>query len=177
MVRENMLKQIDEMPPTERVAIGLLKLEGFQKIRWVSLINWYSSYDFTAERDGVEYCVEVQRFTSPIKAGKLKRLKLLGKPVLFLLLTKEKYALIRLEEIENVLGQVISSFHNVFPLDGRITLPWAIRKKANVINRKAFCQVENSGKDKILITVLHRYGLNSRANLRIGDEGVSQHFP
>jgi bifunctional DNA-binding transcriptional regulator/antitoxin component of YhaV-PrlF toxin-antitoxin module len=41
--------------------------------------------------------------------------------------------------------------------DGRTTIPDAIRKAVNIYEQKAFCQVENYGKDKILLTILSRW--------------------
>lgn len=157
-----MQRQIEDMPPTERVAIGLLRKEGFSHIRWRSLIYWFSNYDFTAEKDGVEYLVEVQRFQSPIRKGKLKRLKLLKKPVLFLLVGKEKYIFINLETFEKILGEVDVSFLSVVQIDGRTTLPNAICKEADINGKRAFCQIEMYGKDKMLLTILSRWSPNLR---------------
>lgn len=41
--------------------------------------------------------------------------------------------------------------------DGRLTIPRSVRKIVGIDERKAFCQVENYGKDKILLTILNRW--------------------
>lgn len=46
--------------------------------------------------------------------------------------------------------------------DGRMTIPDEVRKAVNVYGQKAFLQVENYGKDKILITVLSRWSPTNR---------------
>lgn len=42
-------------------------------------------------------------------------------------------------------------------LDGRITIPDEVRKAINIYGHKAFCQIENYGENKILLTVLSRW--------------------
>lgn len=41
--------------------------------------------------------------------------------------------------------------------DGRMTIPDIVRKATNIYGQKAFCQIENYGKDKILLTILNRW--------------------
>jgi len=38
--------------------------------------------------------------------------------------------------------------------DGRMTIPDGVRKAVNIQGQKAFCQAENYGKDKILLTIM-----------------------
>jgi len=42
-------------------------------------------------------------------------------------------------------------------LAGRIVIPYTLRQALNLLNVKAYCQVENYGEDKILITILRRW--------------------
>jgi len=41
--------------------------------------------------------------------------------------------------------------------DGRTTIKETIRKAVDIVDKKAFCQIENYGKDKIVITILSRW--------------------
>jgi len=44
--------------------------------------------------------------------------------------------------------------------DGRMTIPDGVRKAVNIQGQKAFCQAENYGKDKILLTIMNRWTPN-----------------
>jgi len=46
--------------------------------------------------------------------------------------------------------------------DGRMTIPDVVRKAVNIQGQKAFCQAENYGKDKILLTIMNRWTPNPR---------------
>jgi len=41
--------------------------------------------------------------------------------------------------------------------DGRTTIKENLRKVLDIDGKKAFCQIENYGKDKIVITILNRW--------------------
>jgi hypothetical protein len=41
--------------------------------------------------------------------------------------------------------------------DGRLTVQEPIRKVVGIFGMKAYCQIENYGKNKILITILNRW--------------------
>lgn len=41
--------------------------------------------------------------------------------------------------------------------DGRTTIPVSVRKEIDLMGKKAWCQVENYGKDKVLLTILNRF--------------------
>jgi len=47
-------------------------------------------------------------------------------------------------------------------LDGRVTIPDEVRKAVNIYGQKGFCNIENYGKDKILLTVLSRWKPTNR---------------
>jgi bifunctional DNA-binding transcriptional regulator/antitoxin component of YhaV-PrlF toxin-antitoxin module len=40
---------------------------------------------------------------------------------------------------------------------GRTTIPKCVRKAIGLLDKKAWCQFENYGKDKIVITIMNRY--------------------
>lgn len=42
-------------------------------------------------------------------------------------------------------------------VNGRITIPDKVREAVDVKGKKAYCQIENYGKDKVLITILNRW--------------------
>jgi hypothetical protein len=41
--------------------------------------------------------------------------------------------------------------------DGRTTIPVSVRKVVDLMGKKAWCQVENYGKDKVLLTIMNRF--------------------
>lgn len=41
--------------------------------------------------------------------------------------------------------------------DGRMTIPGDVRKAVGIYGQKAFCQAENYGADKILLTIMNRW--------------------
>lgn len=46
--------------------------------------------------------------------------------------------------------------------DARMTIPEAVARGADIKHKKAFCQAENYGKDKILLTILSRWEPDKR---------------
>lgn len=46
--------------------------------------------------------------------------------------------------------------------DGRNTIPNAVQRAVNIKGKKAYCQVENYGENKILFTILSRWEPNKR---------------
>jgi bifunctional DNA-binding transcriptional regulator/antitoxin component of YhaV-PrlF toxin-antitoxin module len=46
--------------------------------------------------------------------------------------------------------------------DGRMTIPDKVRRITDLINKKAFCTVENYGRDKILIIIESRWTPSAR---------------
>lgn len=46
--------------------------------------------------------------------------------------------------------------------DGRMTIPDEVRKAVKIYGQKAFCQAENYGPDKILLTIMSRWTPNPR---------------
>jgi len=150
-----------DMPPTERVAVTLLKQEGFQKIHWISLLDWLSPYDFIAEKNGIEYCIEVKPLNCRITKKKLQRLKALCKPVIFLLIGTEEYVLISLEGL--LKNRSISPFF-IRPIseNGRLTVPEVVRRALDIHNRVAFCEIETYGTDKAVLRIMSRWSPNRR---------------
>jgi Holliday junction resolvase-like predicted endonuclease len=89
------------------IAVKILREEGFSQIE-VSKRN--KPYDLIAEKNSIKYCIEVKglrrkndknkyNWTFNINNGKFYRLKEINKPILFLLINLEGYALIRLEDL------------------------------------------------------------------------------
>jgi bifunctional DNA-binding transcriptional regulator/antitoxin component of YhaV-PrlF toxin-antitoxin module len=50
--------------------------------------------------------------------------------------------------------------------DGRTTIPNSVRVAVGIDKQKAFCQVENFGKDKFLVTVLTKWMPNPQRKER-----------
>ncbi len=46
--------------------------------------------------------------------------------------------------------------------DGRITIPAKIQHAVNIKGQKFYCQAENYGKDKILLTIMSRWAPDKR---------------
>lgn len=53
--------------------------------------------------------------------------------------------------------------------DGRSTVTGDIRKAVNIEGKKAYCKVQEFGKDKVLLTILHR--CDPFETLEIGPDG------
>lgn len=155
-----MRKTVENMPLSERLAPQILTQEGFREIHWESLMNWRCHYDFTATKNGHKYLIEVKPNLYSIDREKLQHLKRFNTPVLFLIVnpTMKEYALLPLEALEKEIGEIgISKEGAIIRLDGRTTIPDAIRKAVNIEGLKAICEVENYGENKILLTILTRF--------------------
>jgi len=138
------------MPKTEREALEILKEEGFKNIHWESLINWNSPYDFKATYNGVEYLIEVKpnKTLASRAISKIQHLKQLGKPVLFLIVNKDKHYFIPLEKIKlkkipksqkrKKRGVKVQKIGQSF----YILIPKKIAEKANVSEGDLFLLVE-----------------------------------
>lgn len=99
------MRQPADMPLTEQVALDVLKTEGFEEIRWESLVNWTSPYDFVAIKEGVNYLVEVKSSVYKIDENRLRRLGRFKDPVLFLIIDGEEYSFIPLEKMMALITQ------------------------------------------------------------------------
>lgn len=159
-----MKKRLAEMPLTEKLAIPILRQEGFKNIHWRSLVDWYCCYDFTASKDGNTYLIEVKPAVEAITPEKVMRLKRRSLPALFLIIdevTKE-YCFLPLEIAEEKFvsesGVISIRRKCVMGTDGRTTLPKILREALEIHGKTAFCEIETSGKDAMILTVLSRVG-------------------
>lgn len=165
--------RIARMSIYERFAPSILRAQGYANIHWISLIDHSCPYDFTATKDNVTFLIEVKPSAYKIDAIKIRRLKESNStnyPVIFLCIDLKRgiCGIIPLEDVEKRFGTLImpqrhvmmrklGSYTQEIPEDGRMTMAEEIRKKVGVYDKVAFCEAQNIGKDKILVTILHRW--------------------
>lgn len=120
--------KIENMPLTEKMAIGILRREGFHTIRWASFIDWLCPYDFTAIKDGTQFFIEVKDDIYHLDAEKVSRLQQFPNILLLLVHTQTKtYEFFPLSDLGLVQGEINPKFMRKIDCKGRFSIPKIIR--------------------------------------------------
>lgn len=157
----------------ERQAKGILKLEGFKVVEHKSIKNWCSPYDFIISKEGVKYYLEVRGRLSGndqnyfmFSKRKLELLGNLNLEVLIMLINKEGYLILKLEDIPKYKKLIQIKNRRIYVIDTPLKIKLPKR------DPPLFCDCDKCGK---IIKGFSKKQINARMKLHLyGCKGVKE---